>query len=287
MNISAALVKELREKTGCPIMDCKKALAESGGDIEAAVEVLRRHGHEAADKRKDRMTAEGLVAGRIDPEGRRASLVEFLCETDFVARSPDFTAFAGALVDRLQGLDAPPASPDALLDGDLAETFKEVQGKLKENLRIGRIARLDAGPEERVEFYAHFNGRIAVALLVGLSDPAMGGKPPVLELLKDLCMQAAFAAPLGIRREDVPADLVEKERAVLLELDEVKSKPEKIRPKIVEGKLAKFFKEHAFLEQEFVKEKKLSVKAVIGQVGAQAGGTLEVRRIERFEVGKE
>ncbi|MHC5036297.1 MAG: translation elongation factor Ts [Planctomycetota bacterium] len=286
MSIDASLVKELREKTGCPMMDCKRALVEAEGNLETAVEILRKHGHESATKRKDRVTAEGVVAGHANDEGTRAALVELLCETDFVARNEEFSALAKALAAHLTTLETAPTGPEALLSGPMETKMQEVQGALKENIRIGRFERLDAGGGEHVDHYIHFNGKIGVAVLMQLSDPAVASQPAVRDLLKDLCMQIAFSAPLGISREDIPADQVEKERALLAELDEVKAKPEKIQPKIIEGKLGKFFKENALLEQEYVKEKKVSIAKVLQRVGSEGGGTLAVKRFVRMEVGK-
>lgn len=285
MSISASLVKELREKTGCPMMDCKKALLDSAGDLEAAADLLRKRGHESAAKRKDRATAEGVVAGVAAADNRRVAIVELLCETDFVARNDDFGALAKALAEQLLAAPDVPADTAGLLAGAAGDKFRDVQTTLKENLQVGRFVRLDAGENERADLYAHFNGKIAAALLIGVSSPALAAKAEVQDLQRDLCMQAAFSNPLGIRREDVPADLVEKEKALFAELEEVKAKPEKIRPKIIEGKLTKFYKDNAFLEQEFVKEKKISVQDVVKRVAAAAGGTIEIRGLVRYEIG--
>jgi elongation factor Ts len=291
MSINASLVKELREKTGCPMMDCKKALVDTDGDVEAAQELLRKRGHESASKRKDRATAEGTVAGRIGAGGTRGAVVELLCETDFVAKNAEFEALAGTLADGLNALSDLPADEAAFLaapvgDSTAQQAIQDVQATLKENIRLGRFARLDGGADDLVEAYTHFNGKIGVLIHLGLSSPDLKDKPPVTDLLKDLCMQVAFSAPLALNRDGVPAELVDRERAVLADLDEVKSKPEKVRPKIVEGKLGKFFKENTLLEQEFVKEKKTPVKKVLQRVGKEAGGTLEIRAFERIEVGR-
>lgn len=291
MSISAAQVKELREKTGCPMMDCKKALVDAGGDQEAAVELLRKRGHDSAAKRRDRATSEGAIGAFADPEGRRAAIVELLCETDFVGRNADFTALANDLARGLAHLDEDPRDAGAFLDAPLegGETagarMGAVQTTLKENIRLGRLQRLAAAEDERVDVYLHFNGKVASAVRLGFSSASLREKPPVLELIRDLCMQVAFTGPLGIKREDVPPEIVEKERATLADLDEVKQKPEKVRPKIVEGKLTRFFKETVLLEQEFVKEKKTPVKTVLQNVGKEAGGVIDVREAVRFEVG--
>ena len=164
--------------------------------------------------------------------------------------------------------------------------MEEVQGTHKENIRIGRMARVDGTGSDRLDVYVHFNGKIGALITLGLSDASLADKESIRELQKDLCMQAAFSAPMGITREDIPAELVERERAILADLDEVKAKPEKIRPKIIEGKLNKLYKENAFLEQEFVKENKISIKKMLNRVGGEAGGSLEVKALVRFEVGK-
>ncbi|MHC4779387.1 MAG: translation elongation factor Ts [Planctomycetota bacterium] len=286
MSISAALVKELREKTGCPMMDCKKALVEAEGNLEAAVDLLRKHGHAGAAKRRDRPTSEGFLAAAVGTDSKSAALVELLCETDFVARADDFKKLAQDLADHLLVADSPPLDGSALLGGPMASRMEDVQGTLKENIRVGRISRVDSS-EGRVDAYVHFNGKIGSLIELTLSDVGLAGKEPVQQIHKDLCMQAAFSAPLGITRDDIPAEVVEKERAILAELDEVKAKPEKIQPKIIEGKLNKLYKEHAFIEQEFVKENKVSVKKMLSQVASEVGGKLDVKSLVRFEVGKE
>jgi elongation factor Ts len=137
-----------------------------------------------------------------------------------------------------------------------------------------------------VDVYVHFNGKSGAVVHVALGDPGLAGKAPVKELLRDLCMQVVSTAPLAVSREEIPSDLVEKEKAILAEMDDVKAKPEKIRPKILEGKLGKFYAESALLEQESVKEKKVPVREVVKRVGAAAGGTLAVKAFARLEVGK-
>ncbi|MCU0722276.1 MAG: translation elongation factor Ts [Planctomycetes bacterium] len=294
MEITAALVKDLREKTGCPMMDCKKALQETGGDLEAAIDVLRKRGIEGASNRKDRATSEGFLAGALDPKGHKGVLVELLCESDFVARNEGFRKLAAELANALlaspRGFSGTEEFQNWTIPGrgtTPQQLVLALQTTLKENMKIGRVAYLDGGTNGAVEVYVHFNGKNGAVVHLELGATALEGKPAVKELLRDLCMQVVSAKPVAVSRDGIPAELVERERAVIAEMDEVKAKPEKVRPKIIEGKLGRFYAESALLEQEFVKEKKVLVRDVVKRVGAEAGGSLTLKAFHRIEVGKD
>ena len=293
MNITAAQVKELREKTGCPMMDCKQALMETKGDFEEAITYLRKRGHEGAAKRKDRATAEGFMAAAVNPRGTRAAAVEVLCETDFVGRNKEFQNSAKVLADALLASGSPETDAAGVLelksqDGKRAgDTFEHIRNLLKENIKVGRVCLIDSGDSGLADAYVHFNGKVGAVVAIRLSDPSLAAKPGVKDLLRDICMQISFSAPLAIDRTGINPALIEEEKAVIAELDEVKEKPEKVRPKIIEGKLSKFFKDFALLEQEYVKDKKLNVGQLVKQVAKDAGGTIEVAAFKRLEIGKE
>ncbi|HUE77634.1 MAG TPA: translation elongation factor Ts [Longimicrobiales bacterium] len=280
MAISAGQVKELRERTGAGMMDCKKALEESGGDMEAAIDLLRSRGTAKAAKRAGKEATEGAVGLHIDEAAGVGALVEVACETDFVARTDDFQGLASQLAEHVatesKETDGE-GTGDALLEQSLrggdrtvGEQITEVSAKTGERIVVGRFARFDAagGP---VSGYVHLTGKIGV--LVELEGAVDG------TVARDVAMHIAATRPLSVKAEDIPAEVVERERAVYLEQVRNEGKPEEIQAKIVEGKLKRFFKESTLLEQPFVKDPDRTVKALLGDAS--------VRRFVRYELGAE
>ncbi|HEU5386664.1 MAG TPA: translation elongation factor Ts [Streptosporangiaceae bacterium] len=275
-NFTAADVKRLRDQTGAGMMDCKNALNEADGDLEAAIELLRLKGAKDAGKRATRTAANGLVAAELD--GTSAGvLVELNCETDFVAKTDLFQQVAaeiakaasdGKVADRLTLL-ATEARPGTTVE----QLIEEAGASLKEKLELGRYARFEGG---FVTSYLH------------RSDAAL---PPTLgvlvqldqdnaEVAKDLAQQVAAMRPLYTTREDVPADVVEKERRIAEQITRDEGKPEQAIPKIVEGRLGAYFKDVVLTEQAFVKEQKTTIKQVLAQNGVAVTG------FARFQVGQ-
>jgi len=275
-NFTAADVKRLRDQTGAGMMDCKNALNEADGDLEAAIELLRLKGAKDAGKRATRTAANGLVAAELD--GTSAGvLVELNCETDFVAKTDQFQQVAaqiakaasdGKVADRLTLL-ATEARPGTTVE----QLIEEAGASLKEKLELGRYARFEGG---YVTSYLH------------RSDAAL---PPTLgvlvqldqdnaEVAKDLAQQVAAMRPLYTTREDVPADVVEKERRIAEQITRDEGKPEQAIPKIVEGRLGAYFKDVVLTEQAFVKEQKTTIKQVLAQNGVTVTG------FARFQVGQ-
>jgi len=275
-NFTAADVKRLRDQTGAGMMDCKNALGEASGDFEAAVELLRVKGVKDAGKRATRTAANGLVTAELD--GTHAGvLVELNCETDFVAKTPLFqetaaqiakAAISNKVADRLTLLGAE-AKPGTTVE----QLIEEAGASLKEKLELGRFARFDGG---YVKSYLH------------RSDAAL---PPTLGVLvqidkdnsqvaTDLAQQIAAMRPLYITREDVPADVVEKERRIAEQITRDEGKPEQAIAKIVDGRLNSYFREAALTEQAFVKDQKTTIKQVLAQDG------LTVTGFARFQVGQ-
>ncbi len=279
MAISAGQVKELRERTGAGMMDCKKALEESGGDMEAAIDLLRSRGTAKAAKRAGKEATEGAVGLHLDGAGGVGALVEVACETDFVARTDDFQALASELAEHVatQSKDTDGAGPgEALLEqpfrgGDrtVGEEITAVAARTGERIVVRRFARYAAGGS--VSGYVHLTGKIGV--LVELDGAVTE------ELARDVAMHIAATRPLSVKAEDIPADVVERERAVYLEQVRNEGKPENIQEKIVEGKLKRFFKESTLLEQPFVKDPDTTVGALLGDA--------TVRRFVRYELGEE
>jgi elongation factor Ts len=274
--ISAALVKELRERTGGGMMDCKKALAEAEGDLDKAALLLRERGIAKADKKAGRATSEGRIVAGISEDGTTGALVELNCETDFVAKTDEFGAFGEELARIVR--DQAPADLDALLatstpDGSVDERLKAMIGKLGENMAVRRFARL-AG-DGQVASYVHAGGKIGVLV------QAQGGGPDVSELAHNVCMHVAAMAPQSLNRDDLPGDVVEQEREVLRKQAEGEGKPAEIIDKMVEGRLNKFFKEVVLLEQQLVMDPDTTVAKA-----AQAAGA-EIVAFRRLQLGVE
>ena len=275
-NFTAADVKRLREQTGAGMMDCKNALEEAGGDLEAAVELLRLKGAKDVNKRATRTAANGLVAAELD--GTQAGvLLELNCETDFVAKTDLFQQTAKQIAEAAIGAKA--ADRLTLLGTEVRpgttveQLIDEASASLKEKLELGRFARFEGG---YVASYLH------------RSDAAL---PPTLgvlvqldrddaEVAKDLAQQVAAMRPLYTRREDVPADVVEKERRIAEQITRDEGKPEQAIPKIVEGRLNAYFKDVVLTEQAFVKDQKTAIKQVLARSGVTVTG------FARFQVGQ-
>jgi elongation factor Ts len=272
MTISAETVKTLRERTGAGMMECKRALVETGGDLDAAAELMRKAGLAKADKKAARTAAEGVLAVARSADGRSAALVEVNCETDFVARQPDFQAFAAAVAQAALASGAEDA--DAL--GRLAlaggksvdDVRRELIARIGENITVRRAARLAA--PTRIGSYVH---GIRIGTLVGLQ----GGDEP---LARDLAMHVAAANPQYVKPEDVPAATVAKEREILMAQAAAEGKPANIVEKMVEGRLRKYLAEICLIGQPFVKDPDLAVGKLLQQAGATVTGFL------RFEVGE-
>ena len=252
MSISAAQVKDLREKTGAGMMDCKKALVESGGDEEKAVMYLREKGLSKAAKKAGRATSEGLVTPFISADGKTAVISELLCETDFVAKGDDFKAFAAALAEKIAGLDVTVGNADDL-PADVADVT-DLIAKLGENMGVGRFAKVST--DGVIGIYIHTNNKLGVIVeLTGGGDE---------DLAKDIAMHVAAMNPQCISSEELSADVLEKEKALYMKQAMDEGKPENIAEKIVGGRLSKFYSEVCLIEQAFIKEDKKKVKDILG-----------------------
>ncbi|MCA8979164.1 MAG: elongation factor Ts [Planctomycetes bacterium] len=279
MEITATMVKELREQTGAGLMDCKKALAETSGDIEAAVDWLRKKGMKSAAKKAGRETAEGRVYSVISPDGRSGALIALACETDFVAKTDDFNKFVEALAKHV--LENKPTSVDACLaqpwaaGGTVEDALKGVIGSLGENMQLAGVAYLEAG-DGYVGAYIHHDNKKGV--LTAIRTGADLAK--TTDMARDIGMHVTALNPAGLNREDVPEDVVERERAIYME--SVQNKPEDMREKIVEGMLGRFFKEQVLEEQGFAKDMDKKVSKVVEDT---LGKGSAITAFRRFAVG--
>lgn len=271
MKITAAQVNELRKKTGAGMMDCKKALVEAEGNFEAAIDLLRKQGQKVAAKRSDRDAAEGMVLGKVN--GNKAVLLNLSCETDFVAKTDDFTAFANSLVDLAfeNNLTSAEALTSATLNGTpVAEAITELTGKTGEKIEVSGLEVIEA---ETVVAYNHPGNRVGT--IVGLN------KAGFEELGRDVAMQAAAMAPVALNKESVSDEVIAKEIEIGKDLAIQEGKPADLAEKIAQGRLGKFFKENTLLEQAFIKDNKQSVANYL----KSADPELTVTDFKRFSLG--
>ena len=262
--ISASMVKALRDKTDAPMMECKKALAEAGGDLARAEEILRIRLGNKASRAASRIAAEGVVAAYVAPDGRSGALVEVNCETDFVAKNPEFLALAAAVAELVASRN--PASVQALSELPLRgttvdETRKALVGKIGENLAIRRFTRMTA--QGRLAVYIHGGAKIGVMADVIGGDDA---------LARDIAMHIAATKPVALSAASVPAELMEKERAIAAAKAAESGKPENIVAKMVDGAVQKFLKEVTLLGQPFVRNDKQSIEQLLKSKGATVSG---------------
>ncbi len=273
--ITAELVKELREKTGAGMMDCKKVLTETDGDMEKAAELLRERGIAKAAKKSDRIAAEGLVAAYVSEDKKIGAVVEVNSETDFVAKNEDFRSFVKDLVEQVAKEN--PKDMEELLNQksikDSSKTIKEILtdkiATIGENMTIRRFERFET--TGLIESYIHGDGKIAVLVELAKGDT---------EVAKDICMQIAAARPEYLNRESVPQEKVAKEMEILKAQAMNEGKPEQIAEKIVQGRIGKFYSEICLLEQPFVKDPDINVQKLISQKNA------ELVRFVRYEKGE-
>jgi len=273
MQITAAMVKELRERTGSGMMECKKALTEADGDIDAAIENMRKSGLAKADKKAGRVAAEGRIALKISDDGKTAVIAEVNCETDFVSGGDDFLAFVNEVA--ATALENRPKSVEALvelaIDGGqtIEEKRKEMVSKIGENIQVRRfeLMQLDAG-----KFGSYLHGT-RIGVLLGMEN----GND---DLIKDVAMHIAASRPTCVTEEQVPAELLEKEREILIAQAQDSGKPQDIIEKMVDGRIRKYLAEITLVGQPFVKDPDKTVGALLKDEGAKVTGFV------RFEVGE-
>ncbi len=287
MAFTAKDVQRLREMTGVGMMDCKKALTQSDGDFDKAIEFLREKGLAAAAKKAGRIAADGLVHAYVG-EGGAAVIAEVNSETDFVAKNPTFQAFVGDIATAV--LKNRPADLDALLAADLngqtvTAALQEKILTIGENIKIRRFEVFEGGADVVNEAYVHMGGKIGV--LVSLTvDPAVQDKPEVSTLARDIALQIAAMNPAYLDRDAVPADVIAKEKEILLAQTMEEGKPEKVAARIVEGRIGKYYQENCLVDQAFVKENKLSVSQHVAEVAKAVGGSIAIAKFVRFEKGE-
>lgn len=285
MAITAQDVAALRERTGCGMMECKKALVEAEGDMEKAIVVLREKGLAAAAKKAGRIAAEGIVVSMVDADKKVGVVLEVNSETDFVAKNEQFTSFVNAIAKTI--VDANPADVDALAsckvvgtDVTVAELLTEKISTIGENIKIRRFTRL----EGVLVPYVHGEGRIGV--LVKLDTDIDAANPDLTRVGKDVAMQVAAATPLYLNKEAVPADVIAKEKEILTQQAINEGKPAAIAEKMVAGRVQKYYKEFCLIEQPFIKDPDMSVTKYVDDAAKAMGGKITVAAFVRYEKGE-
>lgn len=273
--ITAKMVADLRERTNAGMMDCKKALTEANGDMNLAVDILRKKGAATATAKATRQAREGVIAQYIAPDGRLGVLVEVNCETDFVARNEMFRGFADEVARKIA------SNPSVNLDADREAAV----AKIRENIKIPRHARMEVSGSGMIAAYIHTGAKVGVLVEVGAGKEGTVSNDEFKQLVRDITLQIAAGNPLVVSREQVPADVLAKEREIAAE--QVKNKPPQAIAKIVEGKLEKFYQGYCLVDQGFVKKNsEISVKEHIASVAKQLGDEVTIRRFVRFQVGE-
>lgn len=287
--ITAAIVKELRDKTNAGMMDCKKVLSETNGDIEASIKLLRERGIAKAGAKADRAANEGIITARVNASATNAILMELNCETDFVSKNESFQAFVGSIADTLAASNAADHTAAlAVKQGDLTieDTVKTKVVEIGENLQFRKYARYDAAPGGVVAAYIHPPGKVGVLIEVATTKAETATSDSFRELIKDLTLHIAACAPKGLSRNDIPAAVVDGETEIFRARLADSGKPANIIENILKGQLNKFFAESCFLEQPFVKDDKATVTQLLDQKGKELGDTLTVTRFIRFGLGE-
>lgn len=285
MAITAEMVKALRDRTGAGMMDCKAALTEANGDLDAAIDVLRKRGIAKAAKKADRGASDGVIATWLAADQSAGLIAEINCETDFVARTDDFKALVQYILD--EAVKAGENATEAWArdpNGPIQPRVAQLVAKLGENMGVARIVRF-AGRGVLGQ-YIHMGGKIGVLIeLTGVTGE-QAQTAAFKTLTKELAMQVAAASPQYARREDVPAEVIEREKAVYRGQMEGSNKPANVIEKIVEGKLGSFYAEAVLPEQASIRDPKVKVSEVIAAAGNEVGATIVVSRFARLKVGE-
>lgn len=284
MAFTAKDVKDLRERTGCGMMDCKKALTETDGDMDKAIEILREKGLAAAAKKAGRIAAEGIVVSVVDNDKKVGVVLEVNSETDFVAKNDSFVAFVNSVAKTI--INENPADVDALMGIKMADSEMTVEEALRdkiltigENMKIRRFVRLEGD----LVSYVHGGGRIGVMVKF---DTDVADKEGFEDYGKDIAMQIAAAVPQYLNKEEVPSEIIDKEKEILTAQAINEGKPANIAEKMVNGRISKFYKEVCLVEQVFVKDSDKTITKYTEEVAKELGGSIAITGFVRFEKGE-
>jgi elongation factor Ts len=277
MDIKASDVKALRDKTGAGMMECKNALVECSGDAAAAEKLLKEKGLAAVEKRADRATSEGLVL--IKNDGKKAVMVEVTCETDFVAKNPEFIAVSDKILNTAfdKGISG--------VTSELSDMVLDLATKVRENMALSRVTAVTAGADEYIAKYIHSDKKTGVIVMLKSDKPAVFQNKDVQDFAYDCCLHVAAFTPLYVSKNDVDAKYIAEQTEIFTVQAKESGKPENVQAGIVQGKIKKHLAEICFLEQAFVKDDKLTVAKKMDEVGKAAGGNLTLSKMVLFQLG--
>lgn len=286
--ITATDVKKLRDQTGAGMMECKAALTEAGGDFEEANLILRKRGLASAAKKAGRATSEGLIGHRVSADHRSGILVEVNCESDFVARTPDFQQLVEDLISEIE------RAGDRATESWLADSNGPIQkrvaagiAKLGENMAVRRFVRFAGqAPTNYIGQYIHMGGKIAVQAEFSGVDPQLAGREGFVTLVKEIAMQIAAASPSYVARTAVPGDILDREKSIYRAQMEGSGKPAQVIDKIVEGKLGSFYSQVVLPDQASIRDPKMTVADVLAAAARTLGTPVTVTRFARLKVGE-
>jgi elongation factor Ts len=285
--ITAALVMKLRKMSGQGMMDCKKALQETDGQIEKAMILLRKKGMVTLQKRLGRETSQGIIICKTSQDGRTTAMVTLCCETDFVANSADFVAAAEAVGEYALACNADEGAENILetsLNGrKFSDVIMETASKTGEKTVVSDYVRYSVPANRVIGTYVHFNNKVGAMVEIETDSEQAAAAQSMKQIASDIAMHITAIKPIALDRDSVDAEIIEREKSVAAE--QVKNKPANIIEKIIQGKLGKFFKESCLLEQAFVKDDNKSVGQVLAQAAKEAGGQAKIKRFVRFEIG--
>ncbi|UCE04882.1 MAG: elongation factor Ts [bacterium] len=291
MSISAADVKKLRDSTGAGIMDCKRALTETNGDIEKAIEYLRKKGIAKAEKKASRETKDGLVESYVNPETRLGVLLEVNCETDFVAKTADFKNFVRNLTMHIA--NQKPVDTSELIqqrfistsDKTIEQAQKELIGKLGENITIKRFE-LYESKNGLIESYIHPGSKLGVLVEVNCDNNTVIQSTDFQRFVHDVAMQIAASNPMVVKRGELSPEIIEKEMNIYKSQVQNQNKPEHIAEKIAQGKMEKFYQEVCLIEQSFIKDPNKTIQELLKELIEKMGETITIKRFARFQLGE-
>ncbi len=281
-NITAQQVKELRDKTGAGMADCKKALVESGGDMESAVDFLRKKGAASAEKRADKDTNEGLVATKIADNGQAASIAQISCETDFVALNDEFVQFADSIASVV--FDNEPKDTESLLSAEfngkkVEDSYNDILAKFSEKIDVSKFEKVKT--DGYIVDYIHSGNKLGVLIEVSSSNINDESR----SLVRDIAMQVAAMNPAFVDRSTVTQEILDKEKELYKQQAAEEGKPADIAERIAEGRINKFYKENCLIEQQFVKDGNITVSDVLKQISDNAGEEVKVNQFVRYSIG--
>jgi elongation factor Ts len=285
--ISASVVVKLRKMSGQGMMDCKKALEEADGDMDKAMEILRKKGLATLARRAERETSEGAVVSWQSQDGKEAALATLCCETDFVAKSDDFLQLARDIRDYIASASAVQGAEAVLQTIIAGKTFQEVLtevvSKTGEKMQVGDYTRFRLEGEGIIGTYVHFNNKVGSMVQIETDSDKTAQAPSIKQAAMDIAMHVTASKPIALDVAGLDPQVVEREKAIYAA--QVQNKPPQVVDRIVEGKLKKFYSDYCLLEQPFVKDDSKTVQQMLAEAAQQAGGQASVRQFVRFEVG--